>query len=145
MPYGEAIIDEHNTDYENPFKFTGTELDPTTGLYDHGARQRNPIHLNWLNPDPLTEKFPGVSPWSYCHANPVGWIDLNGEEPSPEEAARMDDYVYGNKPNSIFAQTKIGVFADGKTNFISNDISNKKGLFRPLINHLMDTVLNILK
>ena len=77
------------------------ELDPTTGLYDHGARQRNPIHLNWLNPDPLTEKYPGVSPWSYCHANPVGWIDLNGEEPSPEEAARMDDYVYGNKPNSI--------------------------------------------
>ena len=40
MPYGEAIIDEHNTDYENPFKFTGMELDPTTGLYDHGVRQR---------------------------------------------------------------------------------------------------------
>ena len=46
MPYGEAIIDEHNTDYENPFKFTGMELDPITGLYDHGARQRDPIHLN---------------------------------------------------------------------------------------------------
>lgn len=25
MPYGEAIIDEHNADYENPFKFTGME------------------------------------------------------------------------------------------------------------------------
>lgn len=79
MPYGEAIIDEHNTDYENPFKFTDMELDPTTGLHDHGARQRDPIHLNWLNPDPLTEKFPGVSPWSYCHANPVGRIDMDGK------------------------------------------------------------------
>ena len=82
MPYGEAIIDEHNTDYENPFKFTGMELDPITGLYDHGARQRDPIYLNWLNPDPLTEKYPGVSPWSYCHANPINRKDPNG----------MDDY-----------------------------------------------------
>ncbi|MDD6357246.1 MAG: RHS repeat-associated core domain-containing protein [Bacteroidales bacterium] len=70
----------NHTDYENPFKFTGMELDPTTGLYDHGARQRNPIHLNWLNPDPLMEKYPGVSPWSYCHANPVRLIDPTGCE-----------------------------------------------------------------
>ena len=54
------------------------ELDPTTGLYDHGARQRNPIHLNWLNPDPLTEKYPMYSTYSYCYSNPVGFVDLDG-------------------------------------------------------------------
>ena len=42
-PYGEAIVDEHLTTYENPFKFSGKELDDITGLYDHGARSRNPI------------------------------------------------------------------------------------------------------
>ena len=78
MPYGEAIIDEHNTDYENPFKFTGMELDPTTGLYDHGARQRDPIYLNWLNPDPLTEKYPMYSAYSYCNSNPLVFIDPTG-------------------------------------------------------------------
>ena len=86
MPYGEAIIDEHNTDYENPFKFTGMELDPTTGLYDHGARQRNPIHLNWPNPDPLTEKYPMYSAYSYCHSNPVRFIDPTGLFGSEEES-----------------------------------------------------------
>ncbi|MBE6311745.1 MAG: hypothetical protein E7076_01125 [Bacteroidales bacterium] len=80
MPYGEAIIDEHNTDYENPFKFTGMELDPITGLYDHGARQRDPIHLNWLNPDPLTEKYPMYSAYSYCNSNPMRFIDPTGME-----------------------------------------------------------------
>ena len=86
MPYGEAIIDEHNTDYENPVKFTGMELDPTTGLYDHGARQRNPIHLNWLNPDPLTEKYPIYSAYSYCYSNPVRFNDPTGLFGSEEEA-----------------------------------------------------------
>ena len=42
-PYGESIVDEHLTSYENPFKFSGKELDDITGLYDHGARSRNPV------------------------------------------------------------------------------------------------------
>ena len=42
-------------------------------------------------------------------------------------------------------QTKFNVHADGNTKFISNDISNSKGFFRPLINHLMNTVLDILR
>ena len=42
-PYGEAIVDEHLTTYENPFKFSGKELYDITGLYDHWARSRNPV------------------------------------------------------------------------------------------------------
>lgn len=103
MPYGEAIIDEHNTDYENPFKFTGMELDPITGLYDHGARQRDPIYLNWLNPDPLMEKYPGVSPWSYCHANPIRRVDLNGME---------DDEITNNIKFTVSIGAQIGVNVD---------------------------------
>ncbi len=38
-PYGEAIVDEHLTTYENPFKFSGKELDDITGLYDHELGQ----------------------------------------------------------------------------------------------------------
>ena len=77
-PYGEALIDEHVGSYENPYKFSGKELDENTGLYDHGARHREPASGIWYGVDPLFEQFPEVSPYHYCHANPVRLMDLNG-------------------------------------------------------------------
>ena len=81
-PYGEAIVDEHLTTYENPFKFSGKELDDITGLYDHGARSRNPISTLWYGVDPRYEEFPEMSPFAYCHGNPVRLIDMDGECPA---------------------------------------------------------------
>ena len=60
-PYGEALVDEHATTYENPFKFSGKELDDITGLYDHGARSRDPKVTMWYGVDPLYEKYPDMS------------------------------------------------------------------------------------
>ena len=81
-PYGEAIVDEHLNTYENPFKFSGKELDDITGLYDHGARSRNPISTLWYGVDPRYEEFPEMSPFAYCHGNPVRLIDMDGECPA---------------------------------------------------------------
>ena len=77
-PYGEAIVDEHLTTYENPFKFSGKELDDITGLYDHGARSRNPISTLWYGIDPLFEKYTEFSPYNYCAGNPVKLVDPDG-------------------------------------------------------------------
>ncbi len=79
-PYGEALVDEHTTTYENPFKFSGKELDDITGLYDHGARNRNPITAVWYGIDELYEKYPEVGPYSYCGGNPVKFVDLDGRD-----------------------------------------------------------------
>ena len=79
-PYGEAIVDEHLTTYENPFKFSGKELDDITGLYDHGARSRNPISTLWYGIDPLWEKYPDFSPYNYCAGNPVKLVDPDGRD-----------------------------------------------------------------
>ena len=65
-PYGESLVDEHTTTYENPFKFSGKELDDVTGLYDHGARNRNPITAVWYGIDELFEKYPENGPYGYC-------------------------------------------------------------------------------
>ena len=81
-PYGEAIVDEHLTSYENPFKFSGKELDDITGLYDHGARSRNPISTLWYGVDPRYEEFPENSPYNYCFGNPVKLVDMDGECPA---------------------------------------------------------------
>ena len=79
-PYGEAIVDEHLTTYENPFKFSGKELDDITGLYDHGARSRNPVSTLWYGVDPLFEKYPDFSPYNYCAGNPVKLVDEDGRK-----------------------------------------------------------------
>ena len=79
-PYGEAIVDEHLTTYENPFKFSGKELDDITGLYDHGARSRNPVSTLWYGIDPLFEKYPDFSPYNYCAGNPVKLVDPDGKD-----------------------------------------------------------------
>ena len=79
-PYGEAIVDEHLTTYENPFKFSGKELDDITGLYDHGARSRNPISTLWYGVDKLFEKYREMGPYVYCAGNPVKLVDPDGRK-----------------------------------------------------------------
>ncbi len=85
-PYGEALIDEHIGSYESPYKFSGKELDENTGLYDHGARHREPASGVWYGVDALFEKYPEVGPFHYCHANPVRLMDLNGMFDTEDEA-----------------------------------------------------------
>jgi len=101
-PYGEALVDEHATTYENPFKFSGKELDDITGLYDHGARSRDPKVTMWYGVDPLYEKYPDFSPYSYCMCNPVRFVDPDGRG------------VYGHRNE------------DGSMSYMLVDESNKK-------------------
>ena len=37
----------------------------------------------WLSVDPLSDKYPSVSPYVYCADNPVGLVDVDGREPIP--------------------------------------------------------------
>ena len=92
-PYGEALVDEHTTTYENPFKFSGKELDDITGLYDHGARNRNPITAVWYGIDELFEKYPENGPYGYCGGNPVKFVDLDGRDMciNPEDSKAREN------------------------------------------------------
>ena len=101
LPYGELLVDEHRSSEDLPYKFNGKELDEETGLYYYGARYLNPVSSVWYGVDPLTEKYPATSAYTYCLGNPVKYIDLWGEEPTPEEAARMAAHVYGDKKDNI--------------------------------------------
>ncbi|HOU69658.1 MAG TPA: RHS repeat-associated core domain-containing protein, partial [Paludibacteraceae bacterium] len=53
-------------------------LDDITGLYDHGARSRDPKLTMWYGVDPLFEKYPDFSPYNYCMGNPVRFVDPDG-------------------------------------------------------------------
>ncbi len=65
-----------------PYKYNGKELDRMHGLdtYDYGARQYNPVTARWDRMDPLCEKYYSISPYAYCHDNPIKFIDPDGRD-----------------------------------------------------------------
>ena len=91
-PFGTPYCDATSSLYagQQPYKFNSKEFDTTHGLntYDYGARQYNSILPSWDRLDPLCEKYYSISPYAYCHDNPVNTTDPDG----------MDDYydINGN-------------------------------------------------
>ncbi len=77
-PYGDWNT---NADVQ-PLKFLGKEWDHQHGLdlYDFSARLYDPAVARWTTIDPLCEKYYGVSPYAYCHNNPVNRIDPDGKD-----------------------------------------------------------------
>ena len=81
LPYGELLVDEHSSSEDLPYKFNGKQFDEETGLYYYGARYMNPMASLWYGVDPLTEKYPDISSYSYCHNNPILLVDPDGAYP----------------------------------------------------------------
>ncbi len=104
-PWGEIWQTEDNMPVvsvgklNNPFKFTGKEMD-RTGLYYYGARYYDPEISLWMSPDPILDKYlpkldekdnsklPGMGGvfnslnlglFTYTHQNPVKLIDPDGK------------------------------------------------------------------
>lgn len=96
VPFGEVFIDRRASEWNSPYLFNAKELDEETGLYYYGARYYDPRISIWLSPDPLAEKYPGLSPYCFTNNNPLNYVDITGEEPTEEEAARMSAFVYGD-------------------------------------------------
>ena len=64
--------------------FTGKERDEETGFGYFGARYMDhELMTMWLSVDPMSDKYPSISPYAYCAWNPVKLVDPDGEEISP--------------------------------------------------------------
>ena len=82
MPWGEPLVDQRvsGATYEARYTFSGKERDEETGFSYFGSRYYNPTLSIWLSVDPMSDKYPGVSPYAYCANNPVRFFDPNGED-----------------------------------------------------------------
>ena len=59
--------------------FTGKEKDEETGYGYFDARYMDyELMTGWLSVDPMLDEYPNVSPYHYCHWNPIVKIDLDG-------------------------------------------------------------------
>ncbi len=78
-PYGgSAILDGSAAEVQiKRYRFSGKELDKTTGLYYFGHRFYSPYLLRWLNPDPAGP-VDGLNLYSYARNNPTTFVDPTG-------------------------------------------------------------------
>ena len=99
-----ACVDEHNTSYEQPWKFNGKELDSETGLYYYGARYYEPVLAMWYCVDAMAEKKSNISPYVYCLGNPIRLIDPDGndEKQRASAVAKAQEYESSNSSKDLY-------------------------------------------
>jgi RHS repeat-associated protein len=69
-----------NSEFDSRYKFTAKELDNETNYTYFGARYYDSDISLWLSVDPLSNKYPSLSPYAYCANNPVILVDPDGRE-----------------------------------------------------------------
>ena len=122
-PYG-GILSQSTNQGVQKYKYNGKEFDTMHGLnmYDYGARQQDPAVGMFTSMDPLCEKYYNISPYVYCAGNPIRYVDPDGQEPTPAEAAAMALHVYGDKDAQ---KANLGAWQVSKRDFgVSLNTSN---------------------
>ena len=58
--------------------FSAKEKDTETGLSYFGSRYYSSDLSIWLSVDPMSDKYPSLSPYAYCANNPIKIVDPDG-------------------------------------------------------------------
>ena len=88
--------------------FTGKEKDLETGYGYFGARYMDhELMTGWLSVDPMSDKYPSISPYAYCAWNPVRLLDPDGREIKfdPESEGIIAEFRKNTESAIISAQT----------------------------------------
>ena len=83
LPWGEDFVDQRSTNWNAMYTFSAKEKDAETGYSYFGSRYYSSDLSIWLSVDPMSDKYPSLSPYTYCANNPVKLVDPNGEEINP--------------------------------------------------------------
>ena len=84
LPFGTRVsLSAQAYDPSNRYRYNGKEEQVTgsVGLTDYGARLYDNSLPRWTTPDPLAEKYYGISPYAFCNNNPVNFVDPDGRDP----------------------------------------------------------------
>lgn len=117
--------------------FAGKSYSKTTGLYDFGYRDYSPSSASFTSSDPVRD---GTNWFSYCHSDPLNFIDPTGLENVPifstykmNEGEWKEDELYGTickfdeKGNKINIIGRMGCAID----LLANIDSTRKGHLTP--------------
>ena len=89
------------------YTFSAKERDTETGLSYFGSRYYSSDLSIWLSVDPMSGKYPSLSPYVYCADNPVKLVDPNGEEMEiVADNLTTNKLSHDNQPSPILPQGK---------------------------------------
>ena len=128
MPYGEMWYNQRGSAYNERYKYTGKERDEETGNDYFGARYYAAYTPMWLSPDPLMDKYPGISPYAYCSWNPMKYVDPDGKEFINKLATTMQI----NKNSSLSQEQRAGMINTNaylSTNLMKRDALGINNVF----------------
>lgn len=110
-----------------PYRYNAKEMETMNGLnqMDYGARRRFAGLPIWTGRDPLSEKYYGISPYSYCAGNFPNAIDFQGKLiifiNGQHANNRMDEY-HMHKYWGAIEQGVKDHFNDKNTHFIDGSL-----------------------
>jgi RHS repeat-associated protein len=124
-PFGE-IITEFNPSWESgripKYSFNAKELDEENGMYYYSARYYAPP--TFISRDPMFEKYPSISPYTYCANNPMKYVDPTGMEAgSPSTHTDENGNVI-----AVYNDGDLGVYAHSKSEIDAYKKDNSKKL-----------------
>ena len=94
---------------ENRFGFAGEQYDPVANLYYLRARFYNPVIGRFLQED--TYYGDGLNLYTYCHNNPVGYVDPSGHMCQNKQSALTEiqkmELVKMQKPYIKISEIKV--------------------------------------
>ena len=82
---------------EYKYGYNGKENDKETGYQDYGFRMYDPNIGRFISVDPITKKFPDLTPYQFASNTPIQAIDLDGTE-----AVRVSRIQY-----AVYDRTKL--------------------------------------
>ena len=116
-----------------PYRFTGKELDKQNGLnwYDFGARQFDVAGVPMCTSvDPMAEKYYNVTPYNYCHNDPVNMMDPNGMDDHFDENGKFIERT--NTGSEVMIKS-----GDDYKNITEVDFSNNKSAVESIGSHYL--------
>ena len=77
----QGVDNQYSNFYQILSDSTGKEKDSESGFYYFGARYYDcDLSGLFLSVDPMSDKYPEISSYHYCHWNPIKSIDPNGND-----------------------------------------------------------------
>ena len=122
---------------EQPYAYTGRELDPESGLYYYRARYYDPNIGRFLQQDPI-KLFGGMNLYRYVRDNPANGTDSSGLDPTlPSSGVGSSS----RKPESTVSGTAGSIICqDGNpevwiSDYFKDDTSQECGITECLFQH----------